>query len=341
MIACCMKQRKPCGTQKRWSILAYKGQVHSTQKIAIYHQPQDECGGGSAWSAGMIDYFLKKAYVCNDLANPIQLLRTADLLAALTQESSGDQSTVTLEMLNQYDTVVCDSEIHLERSATLDEKIKGLKNAGVIAIIRGKNAEVAISRGIELAEMGCKAIEITLDSEGFEEVLSSLARHVGNKCLVGVGTVMSAKDIPTIARLGAKFALSPINPKGMIRACLDYNVVPVPAAYTPQEIFDAYSEGAKCIKLFPAQLWNPKTLKALLDVGEFGDINIIPSGGITPQTAKEWLEAGAFAVGMGSNLAGRDVKCPASDPVALKAAQEHWQSTGKMAAQRIIEALAN
>ncbi len=72
---------------------------------------------------------------------------------------------------------------------------------------------------------------------------------------------MDARDIERVHRLGARFALSPINPPGMIAACLARGVVPVPAAYTPQELHNAYIAGAECVKLFPAQLWNPGTVR--------------------------------------------------------------------------------
>lgn len=73
------------------------------------------------------------------------------------------------------------------------------------------------------------------------------------------------------------------------------------------------------MKLFPAQLWTPDTLKALRAVGSFGDMTILPSGGIEPSTVSAWLRAGAAAVGMGSCLVGDDVRvAPTADPALLE-----------------------
>ena len=87
----------------------------------------------------------------------------------------------------------------------------------VVAILRAKNADAAIARGVELAKLGCSALEVTLDSVDFERVLSTLVARVGDFCCVGVGTVQDAADVPRVAALGAKFALSPFNPPGMIQ----------------------------------------------------------------------------------------------------------------------------
>ena len=134
---------------------------------------------------------------------------------------------------------------------------------------------------------------------------------------------------------------SPINPDGFVRTCLELGIVPVPAAYSPTECWTAYTQGAECVKLFPAQLWRPEVLKAMLGTGALGDIKIMPSGGISPATAEAWLDAGAYAVGMGSNLAGKDIKFfgPA-EADQLRDARRAWaEGGGRAAAQEIIARL--
>ena len=318
-------------------MLSKNGKVVSTKDVPVLHTPKDECGGGSAWSAGMIDYLCLKENSSSAIDGR-KLLRRGDLSAALCQESKGDQSTASLEDILRYD-LDATSAITISGSAICEQLIEDLGKAGVIAIMRAKNPEVAIRRGKELAAMGCKAIEVTVDSIGFEDILEALVKEVGDKCLVGVGTIMDASQIPRIAALGAKFALSPLNPPGMIDLCLEHNVIPVPAAYTPQEIYDAYLQGARCVKLFPAQLWNPSTLKALLAVGKLGKVLIIPSGGITPENAESWLDAGAFAVGMGSKLVGGDVRCIPEKAEELSAAADAWKSSGRAVAEEVIQRL--
>ena len=130
-------------------------------------------------------------------------------------------------------------------------------------------------------------------------------------------------QVELAAGAGAAFAMSPIHPDdGFVAACHARGMLAVPAAYTPQEIYRAVAAGARLVKLFPAQLWTPSTLKALKAVGMFGDVDILPSGGISPGNVTEWLLAGSNVVGMGSCLVGDDVRLsnPTPDSLAVSCA---------------------
>ena len=222
----------------------------------------------------------------------------------------------------------------------MEDTVRRLSKAKVIAIVRARNYDVALKRGVELVEMGCKAIEVTTDSVNFPELLSELVRRVGDRCVVGVGTIMTMDQLRVSRKHGAKFALSPINPKwDFVKRCHEMDIVAVPAAFSPQEIFDAFVQGARCIKVFPAQLWTPKKFQSLRGIGEFGSINLIPSGGISPENAKSWLDAGAFAVGMGSNLVGRDVRTGPEDLEMLRKSSMVWKREGRKRAQKLFQNL--
>ena len=218
-------------------------------------------------------------------------------------------------------------------SPTQQSYIDMLGAAGVIGILRGKNPDEAIKRGVELVDLGCRALEVTLDTVDFARVLTGLVEQVGDRCLVGVGTVMDVAEVAVVAKLGARFALSPINPKGFVHECLRHGILAMPAVYTPQECTEAVLDGAKTVKLFPAQLWTPKALKALKGIGIFKNVHICPSGGATPENAAEWLAAGAYAVGMGSNLVGKEVSCPAD---AMEEAAKAWSETGRERARDLF-----
>jgi len=112
-----------------------------------------------------------------------------------------------------------------------------------------------------------------------------------------------------------------------------------PAAATPGEVWKLYKRGASGVKLFPAQQWSPKLLRTLKKIGEFKDVSFIPSGGISPETAPEWLEAGAVAVGMGSGLTGKDLTLHPGDPNVSDATKE-WKSAGKSRAEKLIKFLS-
>ena len=192
-----------------------------------------------------------------------------------------------------------------------------------------------------------QAVEITTDSVGFEDgLLKKVHALIGDRCLIGVGTITTLKQLEIAAAEGAAFALSPVNPKfdgferrGFVHECHKRGIVAMPAAYTPQEIYEAQAQGARTIKLFPAQKWTPKQLKDLKAVGDFGKANICPSGGINHENAAEWLAAGAAAVGMGSCLAGRDIKIEDSSSPAFQAAVEKWTTTERPAAAALAETL--
>jgi len=96
-----------------------------------------------------------------------------------------------------------------------------------------------------------------------------------------------------------------------------------------------HQEGADIIKLFPAQLYTPDILKALKAVGQFGKINLAPSGGQSPATYKNWLKAGAVTIGMGSNLAGADIGFQFGTPEYEKTNKE-WVTAGRAAAAALF-----
>ena len=107
------------------------------------------------------------------------------------------------------------------------------------------------------------------------------------------------------ASLGASFALSPIDPTGFVDECHRLGLLAVPSAFTSNEMWALHRRGVKLIKLFHAGLASPSILKSMLGVGPLGTLSIMPSGGVSPANAREWLDAGAAVVGMGSNLVGK------------------------------------
>jgi 2-dehydro-3-deoxyphosphogluconate aldolase/(4S)-4-hydroxy-2-oxoglutarate aldolase len=113
-------------------------------------------------------------------------------------------------------------------------------------------------------------------------------------------------------------------------------VLAVPAASSPQEIYECHAVGARLIKVFPAQQWTPKLLRAVKGIGVFGECNLLPSGGVSPETAHEWLDAGACAVGMGSRLVGGDVRTPSDEVDAVRSARRAWDEEGRARAERLF-----
>jgi len=221
----------------------------------------------------------------------------------------------------------------------IQERLHHLRQSKVIAIIRAKNPTVAIERGLELSKLGCRALEVTLDTPEIERIIPALVKGVGKHTLVGVGTVMDASQVATVAKLGAKFAISPINPKGFVKACAEHGILSIPGASTPSEIWNFHLEGANMIKIFPAGQWSPSLFLALREVGGFGKLDYMPSGNISPDNYKPWLENGAAVVGMGSNLTGKDIKYKESQPEFRKA-RDDWEKNGRPIVAKMLDEIS-
>jgi 2-keto-3-deoxy-6-phosphogluconate aldolase len=352
-VALCRKARESGGQQRRWSLLTLLDQQStisrfSTASMPVVSEPKEDIGGGSAWMAG----FLHGVHF-----EPVaeqEALRRADLLASLCQETKGDHSTVTRAQLRaseeawlgQVATLATRGEpaAELEASAAkIEATLTSLGRAGVLAIMRNKGSpDVAVRRGLELAGMGCRALEITMDSTDWAAVLSQLHERLPSDVVLGVGTVMddTVCDLERAAALGASFALSPIDPIGFVEECSRLGILAVPSAFTSNECWQLHRRGVRLIKLFHAGLLSPSILKSMLDVTPLGDnLNIMPSGGVTPTNLDAWLDAGAVVVGMGSNLAGKDIALKEGTP-EFTAAQKDWEDKGKAVAEELFVRVA-
>eukprot|EP00051_Salpingoeca_urceolata_P033043 m.18593 g.18593 ORF g.18593 m.18593 type:complete len:709 (+) comp5752_c0_seq2:2506-4632(+) len=353
-LAVCYKTRDESGLQRRWSAVASASGIHTTVDIPVYHRPKDECGGGSAWAAGIIDSLQTHWHKeevdgdhFKDVNDPgsVKDLRRADLLAALCQETIGDHSTVTREKLLSYEQGNENRPLTIDASQSHQDKIletlATLKKSGILAIIRAKNADAAIARGIELCSLGCRAIEVTLDTTDWKRVLGELVQKLPADVCVGVGTVMddTVFELPEIAALGGRFALSPINPTGFIDACHAVGLLAVPSGLSSNELWDLHRQGAHVVKMFHAGQVTPKILKSMLGVSPLRALNVAPSGGVTPDNAEDWWDAGACTVGMGSNLAGKDITFAFDTPEYEKAKRD-WEQTGLANAKQLFEKVA-
>ena len=206
----------------------------------------------------------------------------------------------------------------------MQEVLAGLQNAGIIAILRGVRPELMVERAKELVSMGARALEITLDSRDALQILAQLHELMGDSILLGVGTVMDAAQIDAAAEAGARFALSPVQPHGMIPRCHSAGILAVPGVSTPDEMWRAHTAGAEAIKLYPASSWSLQLLGSL--PSPFHTLRLIPTGGIGRKRAWEWLDGGAWGVGMSSQLVGRDITIdPTVYPGEAEEAENEWR----------------
>ncbi|MEA2133650.1 MAG: 2-dehydro-3-deoxyphosphogluconate aldolase / (4S)-4-hydroxy-2-oxoglutarate aldolase [Solirubrobacteraceae bacterium] len=173
---------------------------------------------------------------------------------------------------------------------------------GAVVVLRLRDHGRAVEVGHVLAEAGLGVLEVTLDHPGALDALGAMAQALGDDVVLGAGTVRDPALPEQVAAAGGRFCVSPELDVAIVAATLAAGLEPLPGTLTPTEIGSALRAGARMVKLFPAGALGPGYLRALL--GPFGDLAVVPTGGIRHDEVAPWLEAGAVAVGLGSDLVG-------------------------------------
>ncbi len=153
---------------------------------------------------------------------------------------------------------------------------------------------------IAIASGGMQLIEITWNSSRAGELITQLRSELPG-CIIGTGTLFNVQQLQEAIASGAQFLFTPHVDSAMIQAAVEKNVPIIPGALTPTEIVTAWSQGATCVKVFPVQaVGGAEYIKSLQ--GPLSQIPLIPTGGVTLENAKEFLQAGAIAVGLSGEL---------------------------------------
>jgi 2-dehydro-3-deoxyphosphogluconate aldolase/(4S)-4-hydroxy-2-oxoglutarate aldolase len=188
----------------------------------------------------------------------------------------------------------------------------------VIAIVRSPTSKDAIDTVDRLVAAGVGSIEISLVTpDALEAISISRQKHEG-RAAIGVGTVVDVEEAAAAVDAGAQFIVTPVTVPEVIRFGNDRELVVVPGASTPTEMVLAQREGADIVKVFPASTWSPGAIRDLR--ASLTTLQLAPTGGITLETARDWIEAGAVAVGMGSALS-KIADSPADVAAFLKSLQ--------------------
>ena len=137
------------------------------------------------------------------------------------------------------------------------------------------------------------------------EVIAEVTARFGPKILMGVGSVLDAETCRVAILAGAEFVVTPVTKPEIIRVANRYSKPVACGAFTPTEALLCHESGADFVKLFPADQVGPTYIKNLL--GPLPMLQIIPTGGVTPQTAGDFLKAGCVALGAGSALVSKDI----------------------------------
>jgi 2-dehydro-3-deoxyphosphogluconate aldolase/(4S)-4-hydroxy-2-oxoglutarate aldolase len=178
-----------------------------------------------------------------------------------------------------------------------------IESTGLVAVVRGVDPDT-VGRVVEaLVAGGCRAVELTADTEGVMELLGELSGSLGDDVSLGVGTVLDAETARAALLAGAEFVVTPSFDPGVVEVANRYGAPVAPGVFTPTEAVRAAEAGADLLKLFPASTGGPGHLAALK--GPLGHVPLVPTGGVNLDNVGAFVESGAAAVGVGSALVDR------------------------------------
>jgi len=183
----------------------------------------------------------------------------------------------------------------------LDTTKEIIERVGLIPVLRAKN----IAQGRKVVDAmiagGVTVVEVTMTVPGAVDLLKQLKKDFGDELLLGSGTVTTADQCQATIDAGAEFVVSPSLHLEVINTTKKNGKVSCPGALTPTEAITAWNAGADYVKIFPCSaLGGASYLKSLL--APFPQLKIIPTGGVTLQTAESFIKAGARALGVGGDL---------------------------------------
>ncbi|MEQ8332206.1 bifunctional 4-hydroxy-2-oxoglutarate aldolase/2-dehydro-3-deoxy-phosphogluconate aldolase [Nisaea sp.] len=183
------------------------------------------------------------------------------------------------------------------RAEALRARLEAIK---VVPVIRTPSADLAIRACEWLLDAGMQALELTFTTPDAHRVIETFARTAPD-ALIGAGTVRTPAQAIAAAGAGARFLVSPGAAPGVAEAAAAAGLPYLPGAATPSEVEARWAAGAAIVKIFPArECGGPGFLKAIKSV--YPEIPLMPTGGVSPETAKAYLDAGALCLGMGGEL---------------------------------------
>ena len=183
--------------------------------------------------------------------------------------------------------------------------VRRLVDPGVIAILRTDSAEKLPDAIHALVAGGIQAIEVTMTTPGALKLIGKARAVLGDKIVMGVGSVLDAETARQAMIEGAQFVITPVVRPAVIEICNRYGVPVASGAMTPTEALTAHELGSDFVKIFPAEQLGVAYIKSIL--APLPMLQLIPTGGVTPQNVGDYLAAGCAAVGAGSTLLTRDI----------------------------------
>ncbi len=196
------------------------------------------------------------------------------------------------------------ADFRFKEGMTKSEIIPRLLDPGIIAILRADTSEKLVSVVEALMEGGITAAEVTMTTPNALQVITEVTARFGGKVLMGVGSVLDPETCRAAILAGAEFVVTPVTKPEVIRLANRYGKPIVSGAFTPTEALLGYESGADFIKLFPADQVGPAYVRNML--APLPMLQIMPTGGVTPEIVGDYLRAGCVGFGAGSTLVLKD-----------------------------------
>jgi 2-dehydro-3-deoxyphosphogluconate aldolase / (4S)-4-hydroxy-2-oxoglutarate aldolase len=180
------------------------------------------------------------------------------------------------------------------------DTLSRILDCGIVAVVRSEKPDQLIQVVEALARGGVTAAEITFTVPEADRVIREVRRALGDRIILGAGTVLDSETARTAILAGAEYLVTPCVNLDVIRLAKRYGKVVMPGGFTPTECLTAWEAGADVVKVFPADVVGPAFFKAMK--GPLPQIRLMPTGGVDLTTAESFLKAGACCLGVGSSL---------------------------------------
>jgi 2-dehydro-3-deoxyphosphogluconate aldolase/(4S)-4-hydroxy-2-oxoglutarate aldolase len=199
-----------------------------------------------------------------------------------------------------------------------------IERVGLVPVLRAQSAAEGHALVEAMLAGGVTVVEVTMTVPGAVELLRALKKQHGSRLLLGSGTVTTAAQAASTIEAGAEFVVSPSLHPEVIAKTKELGKVSIPGALTPTEVITAWNAGADYVKVFPCSaVGGASYLRALR--APFPELQLIPTGGVTQQTAADFLKAGARALGVGADLVNAKAIAEGKPEVVMNAARAYME----------------
>jgi 2-dehydro-3-deoxyphosphogluconate aldolase/(4S)-4-hydroxy-2-oxoglutarate aldolase len=181
-----------------------------------------------------------------------------------------------------------------------EQHLQRVLDCGIVAVVRFSDPEPLVGVMEALAAGGVTVAEVTFTVPNALDVIRAARKQLGDRILLGAGTVLDPETARAALLAGAEFIVAPNTNPDVIKVCRRYDKLVMPGAFTPTEVVTAWESGADIVKVFPADVVGPAFFKALR--GPLPQVKLMPTGGVDLTTAADFLKAGAVCLGVGGQL---------------------------------------